>query len=74
MIKYKCIKPFSIPEIGCNGFNTGELIEVKTGTTYERYNADYIGGEVHLENENNWIEISYNDLKEYFEELKGGVE
>ena len=34
-------------------------------------NADYIGGEVHLDNEETmgWIEISHETLREYFEEL-----
>ena len=59
MSKYKCIKSFSIPEIDFNNFETGELLEVKAGETYEIYSDNYIGGDVHLENENHWIEITY---------------
>ena len=70
MSKYKCIKSFSIPEIDFNNFETGELFEVKAGETYEIYSDNYIGGDVHLENEDHWIEITFKEFQDYFEEME----
>ena len=74
MIRYKCIKSFSIPEVDLDGFDEGRLHEVEVGSVYERDDElNILGADVHLEGEHDWIEISYKDLKEYFEELKGGA-
>lgn len=71
-MKYRCKKDFPIEIYDENGMPTTEYRDIKSGTVWTRDdNADYIGGEVHLDNEETmgWIEISHETLREYFEEL-----
>ena len=71
-MKYRCKKDFPIEIYDEHGMPTTEYRDIKSGTVWTRDdNADYIGGEVHLDNEETmeWIEISHETLREYFEEL-----
>ena len=69
-MKYKCIQDFPIEIYDEYGMLTGEYRNIKAGSIFHRDDyADYIGGEVHLDSENEWIEISNETLKECFEEL-----
>ncbi len=69
-MKYKCIHDFPIEIYDEYGMPTEEYRDIKAGSIFHRDDyADYIGGEVHLDSENEWIEISSETLKECFEEL-----
>lgn len=68
-MKYRCIKGFCIDCCDGDGFRVDETFDVEEGTVYEETTENIIGGDVHLETENNWIEISKEHLKEYFEEV-----
>lgn len=75
-MKYRCKKDFQIEIYDEHGMPTIEYRDIKSGTVWTRDdNADYIGGEVHLDNEETmeWIEISHETLREYFEELNGNL-
>lgn len=68
---YKCVKYICIPKVDGDGFETEEVMDIEKGTVWERMSIDFIGGEVHLEDvdECRWIEISFDTLKECFEEV-----
>lgn len=71
-MKYRCKKDFQIEIYDEHCMPTMEYGDIKSGTVWTRDdNADYIVGEVHLDNEETmeWIEISHETLREYFEEL-----
>lgn len=73
MKKYKCIKPFCIPECDYGGYETGNNFEVKAGEIYvlDESGSTYLGAEVHLDSadELSWIEITNEMFREYFEEV-----
>lgn len=68
-MEYTCIKELSLPEVGEDGFETGNQVYIDEGTVWELQDNKFsiIGGDVRLESENlSWIEISNEELKEYF--------
>lgn len=72
MEKYRCIKDFPIEIYDEYDMPTSEYRDIESGTIWSKDNeADYIGGEVHLDNEDGleWIEISHETLKIYFEPM-----
>lgn len=69
-MKYKCIAPFSLDEYDENGFSTGEIHEVKAGEIYEIGAERIIDGEIHLNSDTSWLEISREMLEKYFVEVK----
>ena len=70
-MKYKCILPFTTDTFDENGFCTFELKTVKPGEIYELGNERCIDGEIRLNgvNTESWLEITREQLKEYFEEM-----
>lgn len=78
MSKYKCIKPFSIPEVDVYCNETGNNIEINIGKIYELDEScvPYVGAEIHLDSTEDltWVEISSETFKECFEEVKGDAE
>lgn len=71
-MKYKCVNSFTVDNYNETGMITEERVEISRGSIWERYNeTDIIGAGVHLDNPETmeWLEISENDLKEYFELL-----
>ena len=71
-MKYRCKKDFPIEIYDEYDMPTMAYTDIKSGTVWTRDdNENYIGGEVHLDNEETmeWIEISHETLSEYFEEL-----
>lgn len=68
-MKYRCIKGFVLDSYDDDGFRVDETFDVEEGTVYEETPENIIGGEVHLENETHWIEITRETLNEYFEEV-----
>ena len=77
MMRYKCIKAFSIPECDEEGFITEKYLPVKKGTMWELDDSGYsfVGGDVRLETvdpiSGRWLEITEDTLEEYFEEVLG---
>ena len=71
MKKYRCIKEFALDVIGIDGFKTGDYVIIPVGSIWKLNNdVNYIGGENHLQSEGlTWIEITNEELKEYFEEV-----
>ncbi len=74
MKKYKCKKSFCVDKYDADGFlieNSATVIE--RGKVYEldESGSTIIGGEVHLDsvNDNSWLEITNEHLKEYFKEV-----
>lgn len=70
---YRCIKDFNIEKYDEHCFPTGEYSVIESGTEWEiDDDVDMIGGNVHLEKVygTEWIEISYDTLNEYFEEIE----
>lgn len=70
-MKYRCIKSFFISDADGDGFDTGKTVEIKENTVWEVTEDNYTGNDFHLENCNSleWLEIPYEYLKEYFEEV-----
>ena len=67
-MKYKCIKSFSIPECDADGFETEKYCYIKEDTVWERDDdASILGGDVHLDNDLSWLEISDETLQSNFE-------
>lgn len=72
MKKYRCVKILYLFEYDDDGFLTENIVEVDEGEVFQ-LSLDIhkiIGGEetIHLENENKWIEITFETLNEYFVE------
>lgn len=74
MKRYKCKKSFCVDNYDADGFlieNSATVIE--RGKVYEldESGSTIIGGEVHLDciNDNSWLEITNEHLKEYFKEV-----
>ena len=70
--KFRCKKEFELEIYDVYGNSTEEYITIQKGEVFELNNdVNYIGGENHLEKEDlSWIEISFETLEEYFEEVK----
>lgn len=69
-MKYRCIKPFSVPKFDDAGYETGKDFTVEKGSIWELSESgdSIIGGEIHLDSDKyGWLEISNEDLAEYFE-------
>lgn len=69
---YKCIKGFTVECVDGDGLDTGATICVEEDSLWQRNELSLIDGEVHLDglegtdDELNWIELSEDELKEYF--------
>lgn len=72
-MEYRCINGFQIEIYDEHGMSTGEYKTIPAGTIWElNKSADYIGGEVHLDNADGfWIEISRNTIEKFFVEVGG---
>ena len=70
-MKYKCINEFYIEIYDEDWMPTGEYRTIPAGTVWELdESTNNIGGEVHLDNDDEgWIEISRDTLEECFEGL-----
>lgn len=69
---YRCIKGFNIPLCDDDGFDIeNEYKDIEVGSVWnipEDEDYRFIGGEVRLEHDVfGWLEISKEDLEEYFE-------
>ena len=71
---YKCVEGFLIERCdddGCTIENTYE--EIKSGSIWFTPEGDknyrFVGGEIRLESENQWIEITKEHLERYFKEI-----
>lgn len=73
-MKYRCIKPFSVPYCDGDGFEIeNKDFIVEKDSIWETSDDSIIGGEVHLDNDKfGWLEISNEDLAEYFEPVEDG--
>ena len=74
MKKYKCKKSFCVDKYDADGFlieNSATVIEIGKVYELEESGSTIIGGEVHLDsvNDNSWLEITNEHLKEYFKEV-----
>lgn len=73
--EYECIKELALPKCDDDGFTIeNEYGYVTVGSKWQRDNSfSVIGGEVHLESliddEFGWIEITEDDLFNYFKAL-----
>ena len=67
---YECIKGFSIEVCGEDGFTIeNEYMDIDKGTIWyipEDEDYRFIDGEIRLENDAEWIEITKEHLEEYF--------
>ncbi len=72
---YKCKKSFSVPACDGDGFETETNFWIDKGSVWDLMDTNFriAGGEVRLENPNTleWLEISSEDLTEYFELVEG---
>lgn len=71
-MKYRCIKSFTVDKYDGRGFTKDGFTEINRNSVWERDDEmDIIGGEVHLDNPETmeWLEITREDLKKYFEPL-----
>lgn len=71
-MKYKCVNSFTVDLYDKTGMTTEDRIEISRGSIWERDDeTDIIGAGVHLDNLETmeWLEISEEDLEEYFELL-----
>lgn len=72
-MKYRCIQRFTVPKCDDDGFETDEECIIEENSIWERSNSKsrIVGGEVRLDNDNcDWLEISNESLKSYFEPMK----
>ena len=71
-MSYKCIKTFSFPNFCYEADESKEqYITVEAGSIWEISDNNYIGGDVHLENDDDlsWIEIEQERFDTYFKEI-----
>ena len=63
-MEYMCIQEFSFE----NDYDyTGEYCTVTKGTKWKIGTDNFVGADVHLDDdEERWIEISWEDLRKYF--------
>lgn len=71
-MKYKCISPFTTDAYDEDHFYTFKEKEIKPGEIYKFEHKSPVDGAMCLNgvNTNNWIEISKEQPKEYFEEIE----
>lgn len=75
MKEYECIKPFSITyyDIETDSYDETKFYDIKVGSIWEQeedyLSGSYTGAEIHLDGDDGWIEISEENLKEYFKKL-----
>lgn len=75
MKRYKCKKSFCVDNYDADDFlieNTATVIEIGKVYELDESGSTIIGGEVHLDSidDCSWLEITNEDLKEYFEEVE----
>ena len=73
MKQVACIKELELPMHDVYGYGTDDYIIVPKGTIFnwdEENTHRIIGGDIYLENDKTWIEITTEDFKEYFKEVK----
>lgn len=71
MKTYRCIKEFYLSNFNEDGFETGEECYIDKLSLWNEDESGFkvISGEIRLENDNKWIEISKERLKCFFEEI-----
>jgi len=70
-MKYKCIKPFSVPYFDGDGMEIeNKDFIVEKGSIWEISDESIIGGEIHLENDSGWLEITNEEFKKCFKQIK----
>lgn len=74
MKRYKCKKSFCVDNYDAYGFlieNSATVIEIGKIYELDESGSTIIGGEVHLDSidDSSWLEITNEDLKEYFDEV-----
>lgn len=75
MIEYECIKPFNvlIYDTETDSYIDESRFYVELGSLWQReddeVSGSYTGADVHLDGEYGWVEVSEEDLREYFKEL-----
>ena len=68
--RFKCIKEFVLEKYDEDeSIIEGEYFVTSVGSTWERAEHAYMS-DVRLENENSWIEVTFEMLKSHFEEVK----
>lgn len=69
--KYIVTKDFRIPKYDEDGCITDDFIIVEKGKSFERSEEEgnIIGGEVRLDSDNTWLEITEYRFKKYFGEV-----
>ncbi len=68
-MKCVCKEPFSIDVYDDNGFWTEKTTTVQKGEEYEVTESDFrlIGGDVRLDNDGSWLELSKERFERHFE-------
>ena len=69
-MKYKCIKPSEVPVLDEYENETGDYMAVQEGSIWEMEELCPFSPKARLVSEGYWIEISYEKLKECFEEVE----
>lgn len=75
--EYECIKPFSVPcyDTETNSYDESQFYNIEVGSIWEQedddndFSCSFTGADIHLEGDNGWLEISEEELQEYFKEL-----
>lgn len=76
MERYKCKKSFCVDGYDDDGFLENSSIVIEKDKVYELDQSGHmiIGGRNHIHldsiDDGSWLEITKDDLKEYFEEIK----
>lgn len=75
MKEYECVKAFSVPyyDTETDSYDESQLNDIKVGSVWQREDDDlscsYTGADIHLDGDNEWLEVSEERLKECFKEL-----
>ena len=71
-MKYKCIETFKFPNF-CYEMDESkeQYVTVEAGSIWEISDNNYIGGDIHLKNDDDlsWIEIGQERFDTYFKEI-----
>lgn len=78
--QYRCTRAFEVDEVDGDGFRTGNFQFVEEGSIWEEDQTaiNVTGADIHLEYAGTgnvdfpWIEISKEDLRKDFEEIRRG--
>lgn len=68
-----CVNEFSLMKYDDDGYAADDYINIPKGTIFNWDDTNshrIIGGEVYLENNEQYIEVSYDTLKRNFKEVK----